>query len=419
VIQSILFFALGFLCAGFVALMVGPAIWRRAVRLTRRRIEATVPLTLEEIQADKDRMRAEFAVSTRRLEMSIQALREKNAKQLIELNRARDEMKHLAKTQAEHDAVLGGRDSETAKLKAELARRDEEAQRLARSLEEAERSLEIRSADLDKLGQMYDEASFSASNRQIELVAKESELERLAEEAGQLKNQRREAEKRGRAFAAQNKTLQEALRAERAKLAAHEQRLEQLSTELTEKDERLERREKELALARGQLKGRAGGDLEMQLAEAQAERVKLEAELAETNARLQDLLAGESLDDDAAMLAIEGGAAPATGRMRVLLRENQALKQELLAARAAGAANGTGGDEALRDHIQGLAAEVISLTAKLDGPDSPIHAALGEGRAGEAGGDRLTSLAERVRALQASAGEAAARRTPEPVQGDR
>ena len=34
-IQSILFFALGFLCAGFLALMVAPAVWRRAVRLTQ------------------------------------------------------------------------------------------------------------------------------------------------------------------------------------------------------------------------------------------------------------------------------------------------------------------------------------------------------------------------------------------------
>ncbi len=82
-IQSILFFSLGFLCAGFLALMVAPAIWRRAVVLTRKRIEASVPLSLTEIQADKDRMRAEFAMSTRRLEMSIKQFREKAAAQVV------------------------------------------------------------------------------------------------------------------------------------------------------------------------------------------------------------------------------------------------------------------------------------------------------------------------------------------------
>ena len=67
-VQSVLFFALGFLCAGFLALMVAPAVWRRAVALTRRRIEASIPLTRSEIQADKDRIRAEYAMATRRLE---------------------------------------------------------------------------------------------------------------------------------------------------------------------------------------------------------------------------------------------------------------------------------------------------------------------------------------------------------------
>ena len=65
--QSSLVFILGFLSAGLIALIVAPMVWRRAVALTRKRIEASMPLTQAEIQADKDRMRAEFAMATRRL----------------------------------------------------------------------------------------------------------------------------------------------------------------------------------------------------------------------------------------------------------------------------------------------------------------------------------------------------------------
>ncbi|TIT18196.1 MAG: hypothetical protein E5W78_25695, partial [Mesorhizobium sp.] len=83
-VQSVLFFVLGFLCAGFLALMIAPAIWRRAVMLTRKRVEGSMPLTLAEIQAEKDRIRAEFAMSTRRLEMTVKSLREKSAEQLVE-----------------------------------------------------------------------------------------------------------------------------------------------------------------------------------------------------------------------------------------------------------------------------------------------------------------------------------------------
>ncbi len=61
--EGVLYFVLGFLAAALLALMVSPAIWNRAVTLTRRRIESSVPLTLNEVQADKDQLRAEFAMS--------------------------------------------------------------------------------------------------------------------------------------------------------------------------------------------------------------------------------------------------------------------------------------------------------------------------------------------------------------------
>jgi hypothetical protein len=49
-----------------------PLVHNRAVRLTTKRIEASTPLSLAEIRADKNHLRAEFAISTRRLEMTIE-----------------------------------------------------------------------------------------------------------------------------------------------------------------------------------------------------------------------------------------------------------------------------------------------------------------------------------------------------------
>ena len=94
-LESGLLFALGFLCATLLALLVAPAIWRRAVVLTRQRIENSVPLTLNEIQADKDLLRADFAMSTRRLELRLESLQERAAGQLIELNTKGDELRTL------------------------------------------------------------------------------------------------------------------------------------------------------------------------------------------------------------------------------------------------------------------------------------------------------------------------------------
>ena len=92
VVQSVLLFSLGFLSAAFLALMVAPAIWARAVALTKKRIEASVPLTMNEIQADKDQLRAEFAMSTRRLEVNVKQFKEKISHQMPEMSRNREEL---------------------------------------------------------------------------------------------------------------------------------------------------------------------------------------------------------------------------------------------------------------------------------------------------------------------------------------
>ena len=92
-IQSLLFFGFGFLCALLLALLAAPSFWRRAVRLTERRIQASVPLTMNEIQAEKDALRAGFAMATRRLEVKVKDLKDRVAGQMVEIERVRDELR--------------------------------------------------------------------------------------------------------------------------------------------------------------------------------------------------------------------------------------------------------------------------------------------------------------------------------------
>jgi hypothetical protein len=48
-----------------------------------------------EIQADKDKLRADFAMSTRRLETSVEALKTKSVGQLAELDKTADTIGRL------------------------------------------------------------------------------------------------------------------------------------------------------------------------------------------------------------------------------------------------------------------------------------------------------------------------------------
>src|SRR5262245_29172523 len=94
-IVSLMYMGIGFLFAALTLVAVIPSIHDRAVRLTTSRLRATLPQSLEEIQANKDLLRAEFAVSTCRLEKWLGQLKHKGTDQLVELGKRADVINRL------------------------------------------------------------------------------------------------------------------------------------------------------------------------------------------------------------------------------------------------------------------------------------------------------------------------------------
>ena len=412
VIQSILFFSLGFLCAGFLALMVAPAIWRRAVVLTRRRIEASVPLSLNEIQADKDRMRAEFAMSTRRLEMSVKSFKEKAAAQIIEINKNRDELQRLSDERTEKNEALTALEANAGELRNELRRREEQLQQISNKLLDAEARLEERALEIDKMGRMYDEATFASSSRQIELVARETEVEKLSTDVSELRDQRKEAERKVRDMASETKAAQDALKLEKRRAADLESRLERSIATLSDREEKLDRREKELSRLREEIKTNSGSesDLSAELSEAQEEKVKLEGEVAELTLQMSKLLEGaKGADIEKAMEKLNADRDRIEGRLKTLVDENKKLRKqvEVFERNKSDDWDEERRENALlREQINDLAAEVVNLTMALDGPDSPIRKALDETppiNGVPKPAETIVNLADRVRALQKAA----------------
>lgn len=372
-IQATLIFILGFLSAVFLAVLVAPAIWRRAVALTRRRIEAALPLTMNEIRADKDAVRAEYAMATRKLEVTVRSLREQIAAQSVEVDRVRDDERRIMRERDEKAEEIAALRRQEADLRAALQKGEEEIARLAGLIAERDRLIGERDREIEKLGAMYDEASFNASSRQIDLVAQESKIEKLEEEASALREQHEAAQAELRQMTAQAAELDQSVRAEKRRIVALERKLEKLTATLSDREEKLERRERDLE--------------------------RLRAKLGQ---------ASDSGRETAAKLAAEQDRA-------VRLREELAVQaRELKAMRAVQekklqAANGEGGGDAiesalLRERINDLAAEVVSLTARLEGPDSEIDRLLAAAPAAGGTGDGAPSLAERIRALQKAAG---------------
>jgi hypothetical protein len=122
-INALLFGALGFLLGCLLALILAPPLWNRAVRLTTRRLEATMPMTLNDIQADKDQLRAEFAIELRKVEVALDKAREKAAREMIEANKRRGEIAMLNTDLASSKAKLQENENANRVLQQTIKRR--------------------------------------------------------------------------------------------------------------------------------------------------------------------------------------------------------------------------------------------------------------------------------------------------------
>src|SRR5262245_28235851 len=105
-VEQIMFIGIGFLIAGLLVIGVIPLVHARAVRLTMRRLEALTPLSMAEIQADKDQLRAEFAMTMSRLEMNVEQMKAKTTNQLADLARKSEAIGRLKLELGEKTATL-------------------------------------------------------------------------------------------------------------------------------------------------------------------------------------------------------------------------------------------------------------------------------------------------------------------------
>jgi hypothetical protein len=161
--ELIMYFAIGFLVAALLGLLFIPLVHNRAVRLTMKRLEASTPLSISEIRADKDQLRAEFAVSARRLEMRIEKFKVQTTTQLAELGKKTDAINQLKKQLAETKVTNLTLEARTKTLRDQLRASEEELQSKSNALLEADRQLADNQAELAKMWAELSKRSLVAS----------------------------------------------------------------------------------------------------------------------------------------------------------------------------------------------------------------------------------------------------------------
>jgi len=164
-------FALGFLVAGLIALAAAPAFWRRAIRLSTRRLEMQLPLSAEEIAASRDLLRAEFAVEKRQVEQEAEALNRVHAADMAELGR--------------RAAIIAGQDADLRTLSQQVSERSAELAELQRALAETSTELAATAKDsydtsglIARKDTMIKEAQVLAAKQRDALAALEASMAR-------------------------------------------------------------------------------------------------------------------------------------------------------------------------------------------------------------------------------------------------
>ncbi len=91
-IQSFLFFILGVASISWLLVLLSPLIWRKAVHFAHKDICAQIPLSLTEIQANQDFIRAQHAVELAKNQQKYESLQKKYAQQKMYLSQVTEQL---------------------------------------------------------------------------------------------------------------------------------------------------------------------------------------------------------------------------------------------------------------------------------------------------------------------------------------
>jgi hypothetical protein len=379
-VEQAMFFLMGFLVAGLIALLFLPLLAARARRLSEARARLMAPLSQQQALAERDQLRAGHAVERRRLEQRMSGFEESSAIHRADLGRHAATIVRLENVAAERLASIETQRAEIAALREKAgyldAKLGEQKSALADFVGQAERG----NAEIVQLGKRRLELETSGDKSRAIIAGLETRSSGLEVE---LEDARRDAQ------SALREARSEATRLSRALFAQQEEsrRLDAGLAEAMTKGallvgdaesksralEALRRRlgEAEALVARSEQAREdalvESGRLLSIIADRDRALAEEEVRAAERETRLTRQLKAARADGEAAALAAERlslGISATQGAVRAPQSDGAMLQQdiELLRDRLLFAERSPSADAALRQDISRLGNEVMRLT---------------------------------------------------------
>ncbi len=420
-IEPAMYLGIGFLLASLFGLIFIPLVHARAVRLTVRRMEAATPLSMAEIQADKDQLRAEFAMSTRRLEMSVDQLKAKSTSQLAELGKKNDAINRLKMELGEKSATIFALEAREKALKEQMKATEDELSAKTLGLHESERSLSDKEAELARLSGDLGERTATTDAQRVELISLKTQIEalklRISDYERDIKTTGDRLDKeRAEATAATRNLTDERGKVENlgGRVAQLEQQLIAQTTEAEVLGKRVVELEDRIS-DQGRLIVQREYEcdrLRAELENARRTGFHLREELTSAGSEHREVIKNLNAENEVLKKQFDLANAERTKLQSELAAMNREAEASWAAERVENAL--------LRERINDVAAEVAKLAVTLEGPNSPIEAILASSEstpppqriaanaslpppANDTADTMNGSLADRMRALQTRA----------------
>lgn len=380
-IEYALLFALGFLTAVLLGLMVAPAIQRRIVRFAEDRLKATMPLSPQEVRAQRDAARATYAAENAKTMQALRRERDKRVELMLQNEKIHQEATRLAAENNDLQAQMADMNIEVTDLRSGVRELELRMADMRASYEKLQRDDGAKAETIRRLSTELDKHEAEIHSLRIDLAARETEIEHLKSHVAGLRDERE-------ALRADLKGENARAREMELRLGRDEDRTRQLQTKLAREAAANADRESALEQRAGEIER-----LKTRVKAANQEIREATKVLRAAGMKLPKTAAGDYAGARAAgAKRKERHQSPDTAHLSDDLRVRATALSERLANSKSDAH-----DEALREEVAEIAAGMVALTAMREGETSPIHGLLDGEDAEKQAGRR--SLAKRAREL--------------------
>ncbi len=342
VIEYALIFGLGFMAAALLVMLVAPAVHQRVVVYTENRLKATMPLSPQEIRAQKDLVRAVYAAENARTQHELTREREKSIGIKLQNEALSSEAARLVSDSKELKNQIEEMSTEAADLRSRLRRGDVEITSIRETLKRVEIAAAAKDMELEVRAHRIARLMSDMDTMRIEAMSRDTEIDTLKTRIQDMRDEREELRRESKLLGKRAKDAELRLTQEEHKVLRLEDILARGAADRADAGSLLERRTRELTELRGKLKAATA-----QLRNAQ--RVLREAGLALPETKDLSMVDEEIANSNLALdpIALEND----------IRRSQTALTERLLMAKASTE------DDALREELGDIAAKMIVLTA--------------------------------------------------------